>query len=200
MTWKIQRVDMPWPHIIIDNFFDAVDFNDINEEIDSIKDVLNESPESFSSDVTYNADDLYKYSADSTAHADVFTYPTLIKPYFNLLNKQFLDKHFPNHREIHNDIKSETTTQITERGYYYPKHNNASREVMSAVVYMSGAGAGITIYDSQGNNGSAIRWKLNRAVIFAPLDNITWHSYKANPVCGRATLSHNIIRTGNRPS
>ena len=197
MTWKITKHTDPWTYIVIDNFFERDDLEVVRNDLIGLSDTVSESPDMFGDAVSMVGRE-WKYVAETKRDSMWLDYHITIAPYMERLNEEFLLEHFPNHR-LYDQIKFMSSTQIVQAGMKYPTHVDAARKVMSTVVYIAGNGRGTYIHDHNGNVVREIEWKINRAVVFAPLDGVTWHSYEADGMTNRTTLLHNIVRIGNRP-
>lgn len=111
---------------------------------------------------------------------------------------EFINEYFPEHR-TYITYNTRHDIQISPPGYDYPIHDEADRKVLSIVHYLGEDGDGTILYDKNKNYVCEVEWKPNRAMIFAGIDNITWHSYKNTRDHDRKTIMSFFIRTGARP-
>lgn len=115
------------------------------------------------------------------------------------ITPDFIEKFFPQHRKYDTwELKCEI--QTSEPFSEYPIHDEAARKVVSCIHYLSPEeNVGTEIYDKDKNYVTTVEWKPNRALIFAGMDGITWHSYKNDTSLPRTTANTFFIRTGSRP-
>lgn len=77
----------------------------------------------------------------------------------------------------------------------YPIHDEAKPKILSAVTYlMPDVSRGTLIFDKDKNFVKEVEWKPNRTLIFAPIDNVTWHSYECIPKSYRITINSFLLR------
>jgi hypothetical protein len=113
--------------------------------------------------------------------------------------QEFLHQYFPTHRP-YKKFKIDHQVQISPIAYDYPIHDEARRKVLSIVHYLGEDGDGTLLYDKDKNFVCEVEWKPNRALIFAAIDNVTWHAYKNTKGFKRKTIMTFFIRTGDLPN
>ncbi len=109
------------------------------------------------------------------------------------------EDNFPTHRKYDN-ARWDFNINIAPPHYDYPIHDEAPRKILSIIHYVYGdeSTEGTVLYDENKQYVTTIEWKPNRALVFAALDGITWHSYRSGN-SPRITANTFLTRTGNRP-
>lgn len=170
----------PWPHLIIDDFFEPEVFEKMRKEIGLfIGGSKIESRQTLYKDFTS-----LPVTAEALASTDFESYVS----------------HFKEHRPFEKLYRS-SEVSFCLRDFSYPVHDEASSKVLSVVVYIApDQGIGTGIHDLEKNHVFDVEWKPNRALIFAGLTGKTWHSYRSAPDGLRVTLntflrSHDLHKT-----
>lgn len=97
------------------------------------------------------------------------------------------------HRPFENGYKVNWYYSVQHGPYNYHIHSEWEKKILSVVVYLGDEGTGTELYNIDKTYYGQIKWKPNRAFIFAGKDNVTWHSYRANENETRKTLNGFII-------
>lgn len=186
---KIEVYNEPWKHIIIDDTYDdTLLTNFIDECMRNLK--TGYYTEQFTCpqpNVRHSPKNLYVQ-----AQKDI-----LLKNARDLLNsfdfdEWIIEKYFPEHR----DYKKGSLTRVGEtifcwKGGNFPIHDEEPQKILSCTTYCDPASShGTLIYDKDKNFVKEVEWKRNRTLIFAGLDDITWHSYQATDDSYRLTLNN----------
>lgn len=169
----------PWPHRIVEGFFDKEVFVEIQKEIfHFVKDHINED-RSF---VRNQSPRFVKY------------FPTL-KDELDKIDFIGMKEDFPHYRKSEDGYYVEVEVVCTTNGASYPIHDEGGRKIFSTVIYMMpNESIGTVIYDKDQNYFGEIEWKPNRALQFAGIKNTTWHSYHAPEKRVRVTINVFVCR------
>lgn len=165
----------PWNHLVIDDFYDN------NKYIQATKEILSYIKSNKFSDkqVIIKTTDL---------NFDKVFPKTLDYIKSNIIDESVLQL-FPAYRE-YSSLSSYSEINICFGDFSYPIHDEATYKVLSAVTYLfPKTGKGTLIYDNNKSFIKEIEWKPNRTLIFAPIDNVTWHAYKSGSEPVRVTIN-----------
>ena len=158
--WIEKFYTKPWPHLVIDSFFDE-------ESWEYVK----------SKDALFLK---YKQSAHKTNHGLSFSYIEdnhLIDYFSQKLSIEYLCSKFPNHRDF-NKLEPSLSLKVSRLPKVSSIHDEVSAKVFSTIVFVEPEhNVGTILFDKDKNLDKVITWKPNRAVIFAPIDNLTWHAF-----------------------
>jgi hypothetical protein len=99
------------------------------------------------------------------------------------------------HRPFHNGCRVNWYYSVQHGPYDYHIHSEWEKKILSVVVYLGDVGTGTEIYNIDKSYFGQIKWKPNRAFIFAGKDDVTWHSYRSVENETRKTLNGFIIAT-----
>jgi hypothetical protein len=167
-------IEQPWPHIIIDEFYDQTFFDAMRQEIiGHVKKNGIRSSQTFyrSTDPTFE----YQFPITSQCCAS--------RNYIELLGQ------FKDHRD-YSTLSCYHEINVIIDGYDYPIHDENPRKVLSVVTYITPEeSTGTLIYDCDKNFVKEVEWKPNRTLVFAGLTNITWHAYRVERMMPRITLN-----------
>ena len=154
----------PWKHIVIENYYDSTLFKNMLNEIKN--DILpNIKFEDKDNEVLiYRDTNLLSFK-----HTKKCLYSKSILP--NLL------KFFPNHRKSNRySIQKEL---VITGNYEYRIHDEAPHKILSMTTYVYPENSkGTLLYNTDMSFNKEINWRQNSSVLFAGMDNITWHNYK----------------------
>lgn len=170
----------PWPHIVIDDFINEQFFEEIKNEV-----------------IEFVKSKNIKKSITVFDNLNLDEYPELKKTvsYLNSelfpINEDFLKNHFPKHRSYSNPIGTRHQIIVCVGKYSeYRVHCDAEEKLLSVVTYIHPSKSlGTLIYDRNKNLVKTVDWKPNRTLIFAPITDLTWHTYKAKDGGFRVTLN-----------
>ena len=158
--WSEKFYSKPWPHLVIDNFFDDESWKYVKS-----KEVL------FSR---------YKQSAEKKNHGISFSFidDEYLNQYFSQkLSIDYLCSKFPNHRDFY-QLEPSLSLKVSRIPIASSIHDEVSDKVFSTIVFVEPEhNIGTILFDKDKNLDKVITWKPNRAVIFAPIDNLTWHAF-----------------------
>ncbi len=172
--WSLEKFTYPWEHIVIDNF--------LPEEIFKILlcSIVNKDftfSKRRSGNIKINYEDFYKQEVN-----DFF------KQY---INETFITEYFSAYRN-YSVLESHFTFQTTPCRTS-PIHCDNEAKILSLVLYTSPeTQIGTTLYDVNKKYFKTIDWIPNRAFIFCPLSDLTYHSYKNETSVFRNTLNFNL--------
>ena len=168
----------PWPYIIIDNFYDK----DTWEYVLDRKTLINKYRKNAHQEE--NGISLSKIKDE------------ILLDYFKRkLPVDFLKGLFPNHRYSESLIPT-NTLKITNVPKLFGIHDEHPEKVFSCTTYVTPShSVGTFIYDEYKEFQKAITWKPNRAIVFAPIDNVTWHSFGSWEETDRYTVDFFWTRT-----
>jgi len=179
----------PWPHIIIDDFYDDSVFIPAQKKANQIIDLLKNNR-------SLSAKDPNKLTID-LRHKKFAPIKNCIESRLQKVREEYFNIFLENYsvRE-HDKDKIDQTTEINAiRNLDYPIHDEAKCKILSVVTYIAPSnGKGTILYDKDKNFVKEVEWKPNRTLIFAPIDNVTWHSYKSEGEDIRFTMNSFIRR------
>jgi hypothetical protein len=161
---EITKFSEPYPHVIIDNFFN-------DEILENIENIFKNYRKSFR-----------PYTHRKNRYAiDVVTIPIVMK-YIHSMKEIIMDAC---EKEIverfgkklnYDDIKlMEHKICLDHVGYNIPKHCDTSKKVITIVVYINELGSTTTLFDHKFENSKQIAKKKNSALVFVPKDKYSWH-------------------------
>jgi hypothetical protein len=170
----------PWPHLVIDNYFDDCLAEKATKEIiDFIKASKPKNKQTVIRSTDYDFEQLFPVTKQYISS--------------NIVNESLLSI-FPRTRE-YTTLNTYSEINICLGDFSYPIHDENTAKVLSAVTYLfPKVSRGTLIYDSDKNFYKEVEWKQNRTLIFAPLDDITWHSYEVSNIPVRITINSFLIR------
>jgi len=173
----------PWPHEVIDGYYDQVQTDSaVREILTKVKTERSEFVTKTSGDVFISARNLYT--------SDKFPETRKL---LQSRNPSYLLKHFPNHRDYDSlEVYGEVILCLKESEH--PIHDEVEDKVLSAVTYLyPETGDGTLLYDRDKKFVKQIEWKPNRTMVFAAETGTTWHSYKSTSGI-RLTLNTFLLR------
>ena len=150
----------PWPHMVIDNFYE----DEIWEYVMDRKALINK----FRSQAR---------KEDNGVSLSKIEDETLLAYFKRKLPISFLKSVFHNHR--HFDSLSPTNTlKISNVPKFFGIHDEHPEKVFSCTTYIAPShNVGTVLYNSKKEVEKIVTWKPNRAIVFAPIDNVTWHNF-----------------------
>jgi hypothetical protein len=166
----------PWPHIINDDTYDESLFAEAQKELVSFIENMEVIK------------DHYNFNQENTDFQNTFPKAlrmmkskTIIKNFFPLFTPQ---------RKFKKGAYIDYSINICKAGAKYKLHDENPRKILSTVTYLSPKSSiGTHIYDKDKNYVKDVEWKENRTLIFAPIDNVTWHDFEATQDSHRITLN-----------
>ena len=174
--WDLEKFTYPWEYIVIDNFlpeklFKILLCSIVNNDFAFSKSDFN--------DIKITYEDFYKQEVN-----DFF------KQY---INETFITEYFSAYRN-YSVLESHFTFQTTLLGDTSPIHCDNEAKILTLVLYTSPeTQIGTTLYDVNKKYSKTIDWIPNRAFIFCPLSDLTYHSYKNEISVFRNTLNFNLL-------
>ena len=161
----------PWPHLVIDNFYDHETWEYVcNKEALFKK---------------------YKKNASLKTHGVAFQNidDSILNSYFSKnLTIDFLVDKFPNHRNF-DELFPVVHLKVSRLPKLFGIHDEVASKVFSVITFIEPEhSVGTILFDENKNLNKVITWKPNRAVIFAPIDNVSWHSYGNSDPSDRYTV------------
>lgn len=164
---KMTMIQDPWPHMIIDDFLPDHAFEELLDEIEEIK----QTPLDFR----------IPFEGGSGEPVDQWINRSLIqKTYIDpVINEAFMREHFPWHREF-GQLEILHHINVIHPFTEYPVHDEAPRKMLSMILYVEGDN-GTTIYDENQDFVYEVEFKPNRAIVFAPITNVSYHAYSSGP-------------------
>lgn len=168
--------DNPWPHIIIDDYYEPHVFEEI----------LNEGKKFLAKNVDKNTRKQEFQNPDNSILKECINSRLLDESYFDVLT---------DHRP-YSCLNPYWELNFLRGPFSYPIHDESPRKVLSCVVYVGPEqNAGTSLYDKDKNFVKEVTWKPNRALVFAAQDGVTWHDY----TCPRGSLRITINQFLERP-
>ena len=176
--WSLEKFTYPWEHIVIDNFLPEEIFKILLCSIVNKDFAFSNRP---LRNIKIDYEDFYKQEVN-----DFF------KQY---INETFITEYFSAYRN-YSVLESHFTFQTT-RCLTSPIHCDNEAKILSLVLYTSPkTQIGTTLYDVNKKYSKTIDWIPNRAFIFCPLSDLTYHSYKNETSVFRNTLNFNLSSEG----
>jgi hypothetical protein len=175
----IQIFEKPWKHILIEEYYDPILFENMIEEIEN--DILPnlKFPDEDNQILIYRNIDLIQFKNIKKCL------------YSKHLNPRLL-KFFPNIRK-YNKITLQKELVITGK-YEYRIHDEAPHKIASMTTYVyPNKSIGTLLYNEEQEFYKEIPWKQNSSMLFAGQDNVTWHNYK-NDKDIRVTINQFLIK------
>ena len=169
----------PWPHIVIDDYYEPAVFETIRQK----------SKKFLSQHVTANTrKQEFPFANDPELQESIESRP-IDTSYFDILT---------NHRRYKTlDLFWEVNFLLGP--YSYPIHDESGRKVLSNVVYVDPhENEGTRLYTSDKIYAKTVEWKPNRALIFAAIDGVTWHDYTCPKGKARITINQFLQRDKTR--
>lgn len=166
-NWIVNIIKKPFPVITIDNFFD-------DESWDYIQKNLVANPQGYINSLNEDCYDEQPWGTMVYDEED-----PVIKPYMEEHISLDLMKYFPLHRDYDPDkIKKGYLINFFDKNFHSPIHHEESDKLLAVVIYLAPEhNIGTLLYTRGKNIDSVVTWKPNRACIFAPYSNLTWHSF-----------------------
>jgi hypothetical protein len=186
---NVSEHDLPWKHLVIDNFLEPDVFLTVKNYVLSKYDLYNHKKPTV--EIHVQTSNSLLYNLLSPVILD------LKDKYFDLLNygNKVIPEKFYTYAEL----------AICTPGFKYPYiHQDVERKIMTTVLYVApDDGDGTDLY-SKNNKKSLIKsveWKPNRAISFVSQRNPklqeTWHNYgNSKPFC-RASINMILSSTPN---
>ncbi len=173
---------VPFPHLVIDDFFTDEEFNEIKRHEAVVKDKEIKIAHSL-------------IRKNGEVKSDTF-------------NKEFLtginDKYLPPLQAMLGALSKKKTAlyeysdfHLISTGAHYEHaiHDDIPKKLLSVVIYINPEqNNGTFIHDGRYSPDPVgeIEWKQNRAFVFSRLDRKTWHSYSANKLDNRFCVIYNL--------
>lgn len=150
----------PWPYMVIDDFYDKETWEYVQN-----RNYL------FSK---------YKDKAEIKTHGICFmdVEDPVIKDYFcKKLPVDYLESKFSKHRD-YTRLDPMIHIKLSNRPNLFAIHDELPLKVYTALTYIQPEhNVGVIMYDQNKVFKRVITWKPNRAVVFAAIDNVTWHNF-----------------------
>lgn len=172
----------PWPHQTIDDFYDDTLFREMKKEL------IEFSKGKIQSNYTK-----FDYILENFSEVLPHTVKCIKS---NIISEENL-KGFPHHRAYKN-LKLKTQVIVCLNDVEYRIHDETRDKILSVVTYITPEKSiGTLIYDKNKQFVKEVEWKPNRTLIFAGIENTTWHNYKSEKGNYRITLNSFLIDTTN---
>ena len=181
--WEVKKYNNPWPYLIIDNFFDE-------EHWEYISYNLVKNPGSY---VKQYKDCVEKnrtgYQFNDIKDKKLNTYFKKVIP------ESFIQDNFNNFRQYEAPLTPFTSIKYCHIPITFSTHFEETGKVLSCVVYISPThNVGTVIFDKDKVFNSVVIWKPNRALIFAAIDEVTWHAFGNWEQDKRVTIDYFLYR------
>ena len=93
------------------------------------------------------------------------------------LSIEYLCSKFPVHRDF-SHLDPSLSFKVSRIPRASSIHDEVSDKVFSVIVFVEPEhNIGTVLFDKDKNFNKVVTWKPNRAVVFAPIDNTTWHAF-----------------------
>ena len=213
--WVVEKYEEPWPHIVIDNFYDDYMWDYI------IQNIVNNEKKYFSQwkerfrhgyepdiplrdkrsyrGLLYNDRMIQKGKRRSyEPHDD----PILTDYFLTHVGEDFMKDNFKLHRSYSDSSVLYPYVACKYNHQQYGRHrihDELLTKVQSCCSYISPEhNTGTIIFDTNKEFYKVITWKPNRALIFAPINNVTWHDFmQTEKSPERITLDYFLYRPTN---
>ena len=158
--WSEKFYTKPWPHLVIDNFY-----NDETWAYVCNKNFLYKK---------HKSEAIVRPYGISFSHIDD---PVLASYISEKLPVDFLVSKFPNHRKF-NELKLDISLKVLNLPKLFPIHDDGDgTQTFSLITYIEPEhSVGTILFDKDKNLDKIVTWKPNRAVIFASIPGVSWHS------------------------
>ena len=170
----------PWEHLVIDNFYDYSMLTDVSKEI-----------------IYYLKTNkiVKKQTLIKTTELD---FAAELPKTLKYINSNKIDESiltlFSKHRS-YSKLSTYSEINVCFGRFNYPIHDEAPYKVLSAVTYLfPEKGKGTMLYGNDKYISNEVEWKPNRTLIFAPIDEVTWHSYESSSENIRVTINTFLTR------
>ena len=95
----------------------------------------------------------------------------------------------------HNKMRWIDSMRCEDRvGYKIRIHPDIEQKIISVVIYMNGKGPGTTLWNREHTKSYEITPKPNTALVFVPMQGISYHSVAENDVNDRHTIQLTLRR------
>lgn len=150
----------PWPHLVIDNFYDNETWNYVCNKKALFNNHKNKA--------------IVRPYGISFSHIED---PILASYFSEKLPVDFLAKKFPNHRDF-DELNLDISLKVLNLPKLFPLHDDADNtQTFSLITYIEpDHSVGTILFDKDKNLNKIVTWKPNRAVIFASVPDISWHT------------------------
>lgn len=168
-------IDNPWPHVVIENYYSDEVFAALRSE----------------------AKRFVKGNVDLKTRKQAFAMPenqTLRDCIDSRPLTEDMLAQFPSHRQ-YSSLKLFWEVNFLLGPLRYPIHDEASRKVLSCVVYVDpDENNGTSLYNKDKTFNRQVAWKPNTALIFPAIDGVTWHDYDCPKGKYRVTVNQFLER------
>lgn len=172
----------PWPHKVIDNFFDKETFDKIRQTAQYLKKYCIDGKTN-----PFWLNEALEAGADPATVEDIITATDII-----LDNIQTILDDFPRYNKSNIGYYAMPKFGISGRDFKYPVHSESSHKVLLFVIYLEPEDErGTRLYSENDESKfvKEIEWKLNRAFLMCPGSDDTWHNWQSNGTVPRITLN-----------
>lgn len=191
----------PWPHSIIDEYYPDTLFKDMQIELTRFAEQTLEQIRS--GDLNKNVG--YRFNRHKVGERSGWLCSNTSK--FKLfpktskcLSSRSIDiadlEYFPNHRKFNPadvDVRTVIAMVFTDNHESGVIHYDWLDKIFTSAVYVSPESSrGTILYNENKEYVSEVEWAPNRALLFAPTTDITWHSYESRPNSFRVAITEFI--------
>lgn len=191
----------PWSHSIIDNYYPEELFVDMQSELtqfaeQTMRGILEDK---------INKDIAYRFNRHTVGGRRGWMCCNTQK--FKLFPKttKCLDsrsistsdlKYFTNHRKYNPnevDVRTVITMLFTDKHESNIIHYDGEDKIFTSAVYVTPVSSrGTILYNEKKQYINEVEWIPNRALLFAPITDVTWHSYESKPSRFRVAITEFI--------
>lgn len=163
----------PWPHQLIEDFYDYQLFDAMRTELK-----------------TYALNYVRK---PQVVVRDITTLPATQACIDSRPITEALIKQFPEYR-LYKKLSVRHEVNFCVGDYEYPIHDEWHDKILSVVTYIfPDSGTGTLLYDADKKYHSTAEWKPNSTLIFPGITDKTWHNYKSTAGSIRITQNTFLI-------
>lgn len=197
----MEVISHPWPHSIIEGYYPDTLFNDMQIELLRFAEQSLEQIHSGSLDKNvgyrFNRHKMGDRSGWLCCNTSKFKLFPKTSKCLSSRSIDILDiEKFANHRKFKAaevDIRTVITMLFTENHESNVIHYDGPDKIFTSVVYVAPEiSRGTILYNEDKEYVSEVEWASNRALLFAPITNVTWHSYESKPNSFRVAITEFI--------
>jgi hypothetical protein len=156
----------PWPHLIANDYVNAT----------------------FAKSLIEFSENKIKHNEFNQYTFNKYEFPQELQNQYKIYEDTVLTKCdlllnlFPQVRRFNanTNLKLRTSLCIFDKGYIHPIHNERVDKIISIVTYLDPKqGIGTHLYNIDKSYSKTIDWNPGTTLVFAGIDNLTWHSYES---------------------
>ena len=162
-------VEEPWRHLLVDDIFCQSCFDKIVDSIDQKNDsaLYHDGTRGSADDDAYEGEFITKFRSDK-----------LIQQWLDCA--EYVYGLYPNARR-YDSVYCYPSISRMNSGISWPIHDDTTEKSITMVIYIHPEkNLGTELYSTKTDYHHTTEWKPNRAKIFCPEHEVTWHGYAAD--------------------